>query len=325
MTTGSARRAVVTGAAGFIGSHLCERLVGDGWRVTGVDCFTDYYPRDDKLSNLEGLSDAPAFDLLERDLLGDGWQPALTGADVVFHLAAQAGVRDSFGRSFQHYADNNLVATQRVFEAAGAAGTARVVWASSSSVYGDAEAHPCREASTATLPRSPYGVTKRACEDLARVYRSPDLAITGLRYFTVYGPRQRPDMAMRRICDALAFGGTFQLYGDGSQSRDFTYVADAVDATVRCADAAATAPIYNIGGGEEATMAQVIATVESLAHARLRPDLRPPQRGDVRRTSADVALARRDLGWSPTVSLSEGLAAQLAWVRSREPLREVSA
>jgi UDP-glucose 4-epimerase len=316
---------VVTGAAGFIGSHLCERLVGDGWRVTGVDCFTDYYPREDKLSNLEALSHAPAFDLLERDLLDDGWQAALSGADVVFHLAAQAGVRDSFGRSFQHYADNNLVATQRVFEAAGAAGTARVVWASSSSVYGDAETHPCREASTATLPRSPYGVTKRACEDLARVYRSPDLAITGLRYFTVYGPRQRPDMAMRRICDALASGGTFQLYGDGSQSRDFTYVADAVDATVRCADADATAPVYNIGGGEEATMTQVIATLESLAHARLRLDRRPSQRGDVRRTSADVALARSDLGWSPTASLSEGLAAQLAWVRAREPHREVSA
>ena len=185
MTTGPGRRAVVTGAAGFIGSHLCERLVGDGWRVTGVDCFTDYYAREDKLSNLEDLSRAPAFDLLERDLLGDGWQAALSGADVVFHLAAQAGVRDSFGRSFQHYADNNLVATQRVFEAAGAAGTPRVVWASSSSVYGDAETHPCREASTATLPRSPYGVTKRACEDLARVYRSPERAITGLRYFTV--------------------------------------------------------------------------------------------------------------------------------------------
>jgi len=130
MTTGPVRRAVVTGAAGFIGSHLCERLVGDGWRVTGVDCFTDFYAREDKLSNLEGLSRAPAFDLLERDLSGDGWQASLSGADVVFHLAAQAGVRDSFGRSFQHYADNNLVATQRVFEAAGAAGNARVVWAS---------------------------------------------------------------------------------------------------------------------------------------------------------------------------------------------------
>jgi len=325
MTTGPVRRAVVTGAAGFIGSHLCERLLGDGWRVTGIDSFTDYYPRDDKLANLGVLSGAPAFEFLERDLLDDGWQAALSGTDVVFHLAAQAGVRDSFGRSFRHYADNNLVATQRVFEASGSAGASRVVWASSSSVYGDAEAHPCREASTATLPRSPYGVTKRACEDLARVYRGPDLGITGLRYFTVYGPRQRPDMAIRRICDALASGGTFQLYGDGMQSRDFTYVGDAVDATVRCADVAAPADVYNIGGGEEATMSRVISTLESLAGTRLRVDRRPQQRGDVRRTSADVSRARRDLGWSPTVSLNDGLAAELAWVRSRDRLREESA
>src|SRR4051812_29078108 len=179
MTNSPARRAVVTGAAGFIGSHLCERLVEDGWRVTGVDCFTDYYSRADKLSNLEALSSLPAFDLVERDLQGSGWQPALRGADVVFHLAAQAGVRGSFGDSFDQYAGNNLVATQRVFEAAAASGAERVVWASSSSVYGDAETHPCREVSTPTLPRSPYGVTKRACEDLARIYRSRELAITG--------------------------------------------------------------------------------------------------------------------------------------------------
>ena len=325
MTNGPSKRAVVTGAAGFIGSHLCERLLDDGWRVTGVDCFTDYYSRDDKLSNLEELASAPGFDLVERDLLGDGWQRALQGSSVVFHLAAQAGVRGSFGSSFSQYAGNNLVATQRVFEAAAASGAARVVWASSSSVYGDAETHPCREASTQTLPRSPYGVTKRACEDLARIYRTRDLAITGLRYFTVYGPRQRPDMAIRRICNALTSGGTFELYGDGSQSRDFTYVADAVDATVRCARPEATASIYNIGGGEEATMARVITTLETLAGARLALDRRPPQRGDVRRTSADVALARRDLGWSPTVPLHRGLAAELAWVRARSSIREVSA
>src|SRR3712207_2741697 len=304
------RRAVVTGAAGFIGSHLCERLRADGWRVTGVDSFTNYYSRDDKLSNLDPLDDDPGFDLLERDLLGDGWQSALRGARAVFHLAAQAGVRGSFGASFTEYAGNNLVATQRVFEAAAAAGVPRVVWASSSSVYGDAETHPCREAETLTLPRSPYGVTKRACEDLGRIYRSRDLAITGLRYFTVYGPRQRPDMAIRRICEALTSGGTFQLYGDGSQSRDFTFVADAVDATVRVASAESTALVYNVGGGEEATMSRVIATLETLAGARLALDRRPPQRGDVRRTSADVTLARRDLGWAPRVSLSEGLAAQ---------------
>lgn len=324
MTTTSGRRAVVTGAAGFIGSHLSERLVADGWRVTGIDCFTDFYARRDKVENLGYLANEPAFDLVERDLAGNGWQSAFTGASAVFHLAAQAGVRDSFGDTFVDYASNNLVATQRVFEAAEAAGTGRVVWASSSSVYGDAEAHPCREGSTPTMPRSPYGVTKRACEDLARVYRNRGLAITGLRYFTVYGPRQRPDMAMRRICEALETGARFPLFGDGSQSRDFTFVADAVSATVQAALADIPAEVYNIGGGEEATLAQVIATLEQLAGRRLNLDRRPVQRGDVRRTSADVSLARRNLGWSPSVSLRDGLAAELAWVRGRHRVEAVA-
>ncbi len=318
------RRAVVTGAAGFIGSHLCERLLADGWRVTGVDCFTDYYDRADKEANLVALAAQPGFDLLERDLSEDGWQGAVTGATAVFHLAAQAGVRGSFGDTFAQYARDNLVATQRVFETADAAGVRKVVWASSSSVYGDAEAHPCREASTPTRPRSPYGVTKRACEDLAHVYRTRGLGITGLRYFTVYGPRQRPDMAMRRICEALGDGGTFELYGDGLQSRDFTYVSDAVDATVRAATTPDAAEIYNVGGGEEATLAHVVATLERLAGRSLDVVRRDAQRGDVRRTSADVSLARTTLGWRSRVSLDEGLAAQLAWVRSRHGAREVT-
>ena len=325
MTARPGRRAVVTGAAGFIGSHLCERLLADGWRVTGIDCFTDYYPREDKLANLAVLARDPAFDLVERDLVGEGWQASLHGVTAVFHLAAQAGVRDSFGESFVQYASSNLVATQRVFEAAGAAGAQRVVWSSSSSVYGDAETHPCRELSTPTLPRSPYGVTKRACEDLARVYRTRGLAITGLRYFTVYGPRQRPDMAIRRICDALDSGATFPLFGDGSQSRDFTFVTDAVDATVRCAHAQATTEVYNVGGGEEATLSHVIATLERHAGSRLALDRHPAQRGDVRRTSADVSLARRNLGWSPVVPLDQGLAAELAWVQSRRSVNAVVA
>ena len=325
MTARSGRRAVVTGAAGFIGSHLCERLLADGWRVTGIDCLNDYYPREDKLSNLAGLAADPAFDLVERDLVGEGWQDSLRGVTAVFHLAAQAGVRDSFGESFVQYASSNLVATQRVFEAAGTAGAQRVVWSSSSSVYGDAETHPCRELSTPTLPRSPYGVTKRACEDLARVYRTRGLAITGLRYFTVYGPRQRPDMAIRRICDALDSGATFPMFGDGSQSRDFTFVTDAVDATVRCAHAEAAAEVYNVGGGEEATLSHVIATLERHAGNRLALDRHPAQRGDVRRTSADVSLARRNLGWSPVVPLDQGLAAELAWVQSRRSVNAVVA
>ncbi len=322
MTSGSGRRAVVTGAAGFIGSHLCERLVADGWRVTGVDSFTDYYARGEKLANLTGLSSAPTFDLVERDLLHGGWKQALDGAQVVFHLAAQAGVRDSFGRSFEHYASNNLVATQRVLEAASDSQVPRVVWASSSSVYGEAETYPCGETTTPTRPRSPYGVTKRACEDLARVYRSQALAVSGLRYFTVYGPRQRPDMALRRICDALVTGGTFRLNGDGSQSRDFTYVADAVDATIRCAQVDSPAELYNVGGGEQATMTHVIRTLETLAGRSLRVKSAPAQRGDVTRTCADVSLARHDLDWAPSVSLRQGLAQQYAWVRARTRVAE---
>jgi UDP-glucose 4-epimerase len=312
---------VVTGAAGFIGSHLCERLVADGWRVTGIDCFTDYYPRADKLANLADLAGEPAFELLERDLADEGWQSSLDHASAVFHLAAQAGVRGSFGGSFGQYATDNLVATQRVFEAAGAAGVRRVVWASSSSVYGDAETHPCREGTTPTLPRSPYGVTKRACEDLARIYRKRGLAISGLRYFTVYGPRQRPDMAIRRICDALDAGRTFQLFGDGFQSRDFTFVTDAVDATVRAAQVDDPADVYNVGGGEEATLARVISTLEQAAGCRLDVERLPAQRGDVRRTSADVTRARQGLGWAAEVSLDDGLAAQLVWVQTRQVAR----
>jgi UDP-glucuronate 4-epimerase len=325
-TAAARRRAVVTGAAGFIGSHLSERLIADGWQVTGIDSFTDYYARSDKESNLADLAVEPAFDLIERDLADDGWQHALEGATAVFHLAAQAGVRGSFGDSFSQYASDNLVATQRVFEAAAGSGSVRrVVWASSSSVYGDAEAHPCREVTTPTSPRSPYGVTKRACEDLAHIYRNRGLAISGLRFFTVYGPRQRPDMAIRRICDALDSGATFALFGDGLQSRDFTFVADAVDAAMRCAHAPSPAAIYNIGGGEEATLTRVIGALEGLAGRRLLVDRRPAQRGDVRRTSADISRARGDLGWSPTVPLSEGLAAELAWVQGRRPAAEVVA
>ena len=193
---------------------------------------------------------------------------------MVFHLAAQPGVRLSFGDGFARYTADNMLATQRVLEAAAAADCPRVVWASSSSVYGDAAAYPCIEAETPTAPRSPYGVTKRACEDLAAVYGNGGLSTVGLRYFTVYGPRQRPDMAMRKLCEALLDGASFPLYGDGSQSRDFTHVADAVDATFRAGLAAGPARIYNVGGGHEATLAEVIALLEDLAG---RPAVaRPP-------------------------------------------------
>jgi UDP-glucuronate 4-epimerase len=322
---GVPRRALVTGAAGFIGSHLCERLVADGWRVVGVDCFTDYYPRADKQANLAGLAGEPRFELLEADLAADhDWRAALHPGDTVFHLAAQAGVRGSFGDSFARYVRDNLLATQRVLEAAGSAGCRRVVWASSSSVYGDSATYPCREDSTALAPRSPYGVTKRACEDLAGVYRDGGLSIAGLRYFTVYGPRQRPDMALRRICEALVQRRPFTINGDGFQSRDFTYVSDAVDATLRAALVADPAPVYNVGGGEEATLLRVIAVLERLLGAPLELQRRGVQRGDVRRTAADVSLARRSLGWAPEVGLEAGLERQLDWVRTRHRRQSVA-
>src|SRR5215210_9036606 len=197
---GGMKRAVVTGCAGFIGSHLSERLVAEGWDVVGVDAFTPYYDRADKLDNLGALEGARRFSLVEGDLTELDLEPLMADAPVVFHLAAQPGVRLSFGEGFARYTADNLLATQRILEAAAAAGCPRVVWASSSSVYGDAAAYPCVEDETPTAPRSPYGVTKRACEDLAAIYRGQGLSTVGLRYFTVYGPRQRPDMAMRILC-----------------------------------------------------------------------------------------------------------------------------
>ncbi len=309
--------AIVTGAAGFIGSHLSERLIGEGWRVTGVDAFTNYYARTDKDANLAALRNEARFDLVEADLADAPLQQIFADRPVVFHLAAQAGVRASFGASFAGYVHDNLIATQRVLENALEAGCPRVAMASSSSVYGDAEEYPCIEGVTPTRPRSPYGATKRMCEDLADIYRGLGLSVTALRYFTVYGPRQRPDMAMRRLCEAAVGGPAFVLNGDGLQSRDFTYVADAVDATVRAGVVLDVPLTLNVGGGEEATMLQVISTIEHLAGEPL--DIRPAEdgKGDVRRTAADTRIARHALGWSPTMSLVDGLSNQLDWVRAR--------
>ena len=316
LTQPFARTAVVTGCAGFIGSHLSEQLVAEGVRVIGIDSFTPFYDREDKLENLSGLASEPRFDLIEMDLVDDDLAP-LQHADVVFHLAAQAGVRDSFGDGFAEYARQNLVSTQRVFTAAAEGSCRRVVWASSSSVYGDADAYPCIEATTDTKPRSPYGVTKRACEYLARVYRDDGLSTVGLRYFTVYGPRQRPDMAIRRLCESLATGVPFPLFGDGGQTRDITYVEDVASATVLAAQCADPAPIFNVGGGHEVSVLDVIATLENIAGQDIEIERYDVARGDVRRTGADTSLAEEQLGWRARMPLAEGLAHQLAWVQAR--------
>lgn len=314
-------RAVVTGCAGFIGSHLCERLIGEGWDVVGIDVFTPYYDPADKFDNLSRLLAEPRFRLLPTDIMQAPLAELFADRPAIFHLAAQAGVRASFGDGFSQYMHNNVLATQRLLEAALDAGCPRVVYASSSSVYGDAEQYPVREDRTPTRPLSPYGVAKRTCEEIAEVYRHLGLESVGLRYFTVYGPRQRPDMAMRRLCEAACGGETFSLYGDGGQSRDFTFVSDVVDATIRAAHAPHPSPLINVGGGYEATMAEVIATIEDLNGAPLPLAVTPSQRGDVRRTGADTTRARTELGWQPEVGLVEGLRAELAWVRDRRRTR----
>jgi len=298
---------VVTGAAGFIGSHLAEALVQRGHEVLGVDSFTDYYDQTLKEENAAGL-DVARVDLAEEEI-------DLEGVDGVFHLAGQPGVR-SFGDVFEDYARRNLLASRRVFETAAAAGV-RVVFASSSSVYGDAESYPTRE-DAELRPISPYGITKAGCEQLAYAYtKAFALDAVVLRYFTFYGPRQRPDMALMRIVDAIALGASFELYGDGLQSRSFTYVADGVDATIAAMERAPAGALYNVGGGAEATMREVIATLERVSGRALELVERPAAAGDVRRTSADTRLIEEDLGWRATTTLEDGLRAQWEWASVR--------
>jgi UDP-glucuronate 4-epimerase len=301
-------RYVVTGAAGFIGSHLTETLQEQGHEVVGIDCFTDYYDVARKEEN------AAALDVLRLDLAED--ELDFAGYDGVFHLAGQPGVR-SFGTVFRDYARRNLVASQRVFEAAASTGV-RVVFASSSSIYGDAETYPTPE-DTQPLPISPYGITKLGCEHLARAYAQGfGLDAVALRYFTVYGPRQRPDMAFRRFCEAAVAGDPIVLYGDGRQTRDFTYVDDVV-AALR---AAAAAPdvggrVFNVGGGSRASLIEVLDLLEELAGRPLEVRRRERESGDVMHTGADIAGAREALGFDPATTLEDGLRAELEWVRSR--------
>jgi UDP-glucuronate 4-epimerase len=308
-------RYLVTGCAGFIGSHLTDALVQRGHEVIGVDAFTDYYPRPQKESNLEKARGAAGLSLVEVDLSEGPLEPLLENVDGIFHLAAQPGVRGSWGATFVHYVRDNILATQRLFEAAASRGV-RIVMSSTSSVYGNAETYPTREEAI-PRPVSPYGVTKLACESLARAYtESFALEVVLLRYFTVYGPRQRPDMAFARIISALLNGNPFSVYGTGEQSRDFTFVDDAVEATIAAMERGPGAIVYNVGGGSETTLNGAIALCETLAETRLDLVNEPVARGDVRRTGADTTLIRSQLGWRPKTSLAEGLAAQVAAARA---------
>jgi len=310
-------KVVVTGAAGFIGSHLTESLLADGHEVTGVDAFTDYYPRPTKERNLEKSRSHGKFRLVEGRLQDLDLRPLLDGVDRVFHLAAQAGVRASWGREFAHYTDHNVLATQRLLEAARAADGPRVVYASSSSVYGDAPTLPLSEDARCE-PVSPYGVSKLAAEHLGVLYhRNFGLPVVSLRYFTVYGPRQRPDMAFHRFLKAARDAEPIHLYGDGGQTRDFTFVSDIVAATRAAADSGRPGSVYNVGGGERVVLSDVLRQIEDVTGRRLTIVRDEVQKGDMRDTFADTAAARRDLGFRSTVALGQGLEREWQWIRGQ--------
>jgi UDP-glucuronate 4-epimerase len=307
---------LVTGCAGFIGSHLAEALLQRRDAVIGIDSVTDYYARARKRANLDHLLAHARFVFLEADLVGAPLDGLAAMSDGVFHLAARPGVRGSWGPTFEAYVRDNLLATQHVFEAAAAAGT-RVVYASSSSVYGNAPGYPTSE-DAPLLPVSPYGATKVCCERLAYAYaESKGLDAVGLRYFTVYGPRQRPDMAVQRIANAVATGGRFEVYGGGGQSRDITYVDDAVSATIGAMEAAPGGGVYNVGGGSETTLSEIIDLAQRMADVDLDVSFGAHATGDVRRTAADTSRIRDEVGWIPQTSLEDGLASQLAWAMSQ--------
>lgn len=308
-------RYAVTGAAGFVGSHLCESLLGTGHTVLGIDSFSDYYSRELKEANLRSCRETDAFKLLETDLSERPLAELLDGVDGVFHLAAQAGVRRSWGDDFQIYLRDNVLATQRLFEAALARGV-RVVFASSSSVYGDSRSYPTTE-DLPPCPISPYGVTKLACEHLATAYSRRGLDVIGLRYFTVYGPRQRPDMAYTRIALALLRDRMFTIYGTGEQSRDVTYVGDAVSATVAAMDRGVSGSTYNVGGGSETTLMQAIGVFEQASGRQLRLERIDAAVGDVTRTLGRTDKLTRDTGWRPSTDLTVGVRAHLEWARGR--------
>jgi nucleoside-diphosphate-sugar epimerase len=314
-------RVVVTGAAGFIGSHLCERLLAAGHEVVGIDSFSDYYERARKKRNLEEARANDRFTLVELDLVDGDVARAIRGARVVFHLAGQPGVRPSWGDHFDRYVHDNIVATQRVLEALREHPVRRLVFASSSSVYGDAEMFPTKE-SALPRPVSPYGMTKLAAEHLVFVYmRNFGIPATSLRYFTVYGPRQRPDMAFCRFMEALVDEEEIEIYGDGEQTREFTYVSDAVDGTVKAASADVVGQVLNLGGGSRVTVNRMLDTLEDISRLKPRRRYLPAAPGDPRHTGASINLAREKLGWEPRVSLREGLAKQWEWFLAASPDR----
>ncbi len=308
---------IVTGCAGFIGSHLTEALLEDGHEVTGIDCFNDNYARSEKLRNISQARESDSFSLLPMDLSSGDLTGILQDHEQVFHLAGEPGVRTSWGEKFSSYQQNNIATTQRLLEAATKAKNIGIVYASSSSVYGQAESLPTRESAT-PRPFSPYGVTKLAAEHLCTLYHGNfGVDVVSLRYFSVYGPRQRPDMGFRRFCDAALNREPIFIYGTGEQTRDFTYVKDVVAATRAAAEATNVGGmVMNIGGGSQVSVNDALAHLGEILGSELDLRYEEHEQGDVMNTCADSSLARASLGFVPTVEWREGLFREFEWAKS---------
>ena len=310
------RKALVTGVAGFIGSHLAERLVREGFEVVGVDSFEDYYPRWIKKKNIESLLKCKNFTFFEKNILSEDFfnLPQLKGVDYIFHQAAQAGVRKSWGKDFEVYTKNNILATQKLLEFAKEKGVRKFIYASSSSVYGEVKSLPFKENSPAK-PFSPYGVSKLAGENLCYLYfKNFGVPTVSLRYFTVYGPRQRPDMAFHKFIRGIIFDEEIEIYGDGSQTRDFTYVDDVVEANILSLDSP-PGEVFNIGGGERINLIDALRLIEKLLGKKAKVKKKDSQKGDLQDTLADIKKAKKILNYRPKVKIEGGLEKEILWIK----------
>jgi UDP-glucose 4-epimerase len=307
-------KCLVTGVAGFIGSHLAEKLIEQAHHVLGVDCFTDYYAKEIKQQNIDNLLKSRNFTFVHQDILDLDLADILEGADVIFHLAAQAGVRTSWGQNFEIYAKNNILATQCLLEAVKERNIKKFVFASSSSVYGDTDDLPMKETSL-PKPISPYGVSKLAAEHLCRLYwKNFNVPAISLRYFSVFGSRQRPDMAFHKFIKAILAGEEIVIYGDGKQTRDFTYISDIVEANILAMRSNVVGETFNIGGGARVQLSSVIQILEDILNTKARVKFDVVQKGDVKHTFADISKAEEMLGYEPKVALTEGLRQQVKWM-----------
>ncbi len=310
-------KSIVTGCAGFIGSHLSERLLDIGHEVIGIDCFTDYYSRKQKEENISEFINHEGFTFIEDDILNINLEKLIDDVDYIFHQAAQPGVRFSWGENFEIYTRNNILATQKILEACREHKIKKLIYASSSSVYGNIKSLPMKETDT-PKPISPYGVSKLAAEHLCYLYyKNYNVPSISLRYFTVYGPRQRPDMAFYRFISAILTGDEIEIYGDGNQTRDFTFISDIIDANILAMSSEINnAEVFNIGGGSRKTLNDIVKIIEDIIGKKVRVRYVEKQKGDVRHTYADISRANEELGYKPKTGIKNGLEREIEWLRT---------